>query len=152
MLLIIAHSKPAIMSRKLIIRKTKNPFVKHRRYKITINQLEQIYVLDAEKEQIVIDLHRPENIVEISTKDEIKNLPISYSDQSTTLLTIYPNLTYELVVGIFLGFALVALVVNILLAVYDIQNILYVLLPLAPLLFLKKRNFKDRFDLRTVKQ
>ena len=140
------------MTNKLIVRMSKNVFLKDIYYKITVNENEQTYILNTRKNKIEIDLNNQSSKIEISSKNISKKYLISNTDNGIKFLNIYPNLTYDLALGIFIGFAFIASIIILLLSVSNGVNLPLIFITFLPLFFLKKKNFEDGFEIKELNQ
>lgn len=131
---------------------SKNIFMKDKNYKIVINKNEHFYSLNTKNNKIEIDLKESINKVEISIKDFKKSYEISSKNNDVKVFNIHPNITYELALGILLGFSFVASIVILFLSSTKGVNLLLIFITFIPLLFLKRKNFCDDYELKEVNQ
>ena len=140
------------MKNKLIIRMSKNIFLKDKNYIITVNENEQIHTLNTKNSRIVIELNSQINNIEISNKNITKYFNFNNAENNVKFLNIYPNLTYDLALGIFLGFSIIASLIILFLSVTKGVNLLLIFITFLPLFFLKKENFNDGFVIKELKK
>ena len=96
------------MNNKVIIRMSKNIFLKDKNYKVTVNENEQLHILNIKNNRIEVGLNSQINNIEISSKNNSKVYIIKNNENTIKFLNIYPNLTYDLALGIFIGFSIIA--------------------------------------------
>lgn len=140
------------MKNKVIIRMSKNIFLKDKNYKITVNEKEQLHTLNTKNNRIEIELNSQINNIEISNKNISKKYNFNSAENNVKFLNIYPNLTYDLALGIFLGFSIIASLIILFLSVTKGVNLLLIFITILPLFFLKKKNFEDGFEIKELKQ
>ena len=131
---------------------SKNIFLKDKNYIITVNENEQLHTLNTKNSRIVIELNSRINNIEISNKNITKNFNFNNAENNVKFLNIYPNLTYDLALGIFLGFSIIASLIILFLSVTKGVNLLLIFITFLPLFFLKKENFNDGFVIKELKK
>lgn len=131
---------------------SKNIFLKDKNYIITVNENEQLHTLNTKNSSIVIELNSRINNIEISNKNITKNFNFNNAENNVKFLNIYPNLTYDLALGIFLGFSIIASLIILFLSVTKGVNLLLIFITFLPLFFLKKENFNDGFVIKELKK
>ena len=131
---------------------SKNIFLKDKNYIITVNENEQIHTLNTKNSRIVIELNSQINNIEISNKNITKYFNFNNAENNVKFLNIYPNLTYDLALGIFLGFSIIASLIILFLSVTKGVNLLLIFITFLPLFFLKKENFNDGFVIKELKK
>ncbi len=141
---------PKKMKNKLIIRMSKNTFLKDKVYSIKINEMEETYKLGSDHNKIEIEVNSPLNTIEISNSKCSKKIVLEKSG-SITFLNIYPDLSYEFALGVFIGFAFIASSVILFLSVTKGVNLLLIFMTFLPIFFVKKKNFEDRFKVKELK-
>lgn len=60
------------MNNKVIIRMSKNIFLKDKNYKVTVNENEQLHILNIKNNRIEVGLNSQINNIEISSKNNSK--------------------------------------------------------------------------------
>ncbi|KAA5531652.1 hypothetical protein [Paenimyroides baculatum] len=138
------------MTNKLIVRMSKNIFLKDKNYTITINENEQTHILNITRNKIEIDLNNEFNKIEISSKNNSKSFLIKNENNSVKFLNVHSNLTYEFALGVFIGFAFIASIIISLLSLNSGVNLLLIFITFLPLFFLKKENFEDGFEIKEL--
>ena len=131
---------------------SKNIFLEDKNYIITVNENEQLHTLNTKNSSIVIELNSRINNIEISNKNITKNFNFNNAENNVKFLNIYPNLTYDLALGIFLGFSIIASLIILFLSVTKGVNLLLIFITFLPLFFLKKENFNDGFVIKELKK
>ena len=131
---------------------SKNIFLEDKNYIITVNENEQLHTLNTKNSRIVIELNSRINNIEISNKNITKNFNFNNAENNVKFLNIYPNLTYDLALGIFLGFSIIASLIILFLSVTKGVNLLLIFITFLPLFFLKKENFNDGFVIKELKK
>ncbi|MFV0148831.1 hypothetical protein OBK20_13030 [Empedobacter falsenii] len=139
------------MNNKVIIRMSKNIFLKDKNYKVTVNENEQLHILNIKNNRIEVGLNSQINNIEISSKNNSKVYIIKNNENTIKFLNIYPNLTYDLALGIFIGFSIIASFIILFLSVTKGGNLLLIFITFLPLFFLKKKNFEDGFEVKELK-
>ena len=139
------------MNNKVIIRMSKNVFLKDKNYKVTVNENEQLHILNIKNNRIEVGLNSQINNIEISSKNNSKVYIIKNNENTIKFLNIYPNLTYDLALGIFIGFSIIASFIILFLSVTKGGNLLLIFITFLPLFFLKKKNFEDGFEVKELK-
>ncbi|CAM3459855.1 hypothetical protein [Empedobacter stercoris] len=138
------------MNNKVIIRMSKNIFLKDKNYKVTVNENEQLHILNIKNNRIEVGLNSQINNIEISSKNNSKVYIIKNNENTIKFLNIYPNLTYDLALGIFIGFSIIASFIILFLSVTKGGNLLLIFITFLPLFFLKKKNFEDGFEVKEL--
>lgn len=139
------------MSDKLIVRMSRNIFLTDKKYTVKISENEETYILNSKNNKIEINLSRDANTIEISNSKISKIFLINKSD-NPKFLNVYPNLTFELALGIFIGFAVIASLVILFLSLTKGVNLVLIFITFLPLFFLKRKNFEDGFEIKELKQ
>ncbi|WP_291096564.1 MULTISPECIES: hypothetical protein [unclassified Empedobacter] len=131
---------------------SKNIFLKDKDYKITINENQQKYSLNTKSNKIEIELDNCQNNIEISSKNFRKTHKISHSENDVIFLNIYPKLSYDLALGILIGFSIITAIIIGILSFKNGVNLSLIFISFLPLFFLKRNNFKDGFEIKEIKQ
>lgn|GEM_PF-2202517 len=137
------------MNDKLIIRMSRNIFLKDKNYKIIVNS--NVYNLNTKNNRIEINLNNQVNDIEISSKNISKKYNLRNNNNSVKFLNIYPNLTYDLALGILIGFSIITSCIILFLSITKGTNLLLVFITFLPFLFLNKKNFEDGFEINELK-
>lgn len=136
------------MNSQLVIRMSKNIFLKDKNYTIRVNNTEPIYTLNTMENRIKIDLKEVINTVEVSAKGYTKTYKMTAKNNEIRFLNVYPNLTFDLALGIVLGFSFLASICILLVSNTEGVRFLLIPIPFLSLLFLKRKHFQDRFELK----
>ena len=84
--------------------------------------------------------------IEIKSKEQTEVISINLKDESNHIITICPNITYELAVVFFIALAAISTITIIFLS--NGINLPLLMLAVIPFLLLRKTNFRDRFQIQ----
>lgn len=128
---------------------SRNIFLKDKNYKIIVNS--NVYNLNTKNNRIEINLNNQVNDIEISSKNISKKYNLRNNNNSVKFLNIYPNLTYDLALGILIGFSIITSCIILFLSITKGTNLLLVFITFLPFLFFNKKNFEDGFEINELK-
>lgn len=129
---------------KLIIRTKKNRFFKSKKYRVKVDNLE-VREINYENTKAAFDVLPGKHLVEVQNGTTSQQVELSLVENEQKTVQINPTVTYELFFGFLLGMALVTIVIMIL--IYEEINLPLMLVPLLPLLLVRRKSFPDHFTL-----
>jgi hypothetical protein len=133
---------------KLIIRTKKNIFMKSKRYLIKVNGT---CGGEINYENNKIEYELPIGNYEIEIENGLKSHKhkLNFTIGQIKTLIINPSVTYELFLGLLLGIAFTAVIIQIFLI--DKISLPLMFIPFLPLLLIRKSQFPDKFVITTSK-
>lgn len=131
---------------KIIVRMSKSTGIynKSNKYEILINN-ESKADLDYVNNRQIFIAESGKNIIQIKNENTtiVKEINIKYAQDIT--ITINASVTYKLGLGIIIGIAITGLIVQLIIAKKVILPLIFI--PFISLLFIKKENFPNSFEI-----
>lgn len=135
---------------KIIVRMSKSTGIynKSNKYEILINN-ESKAELDYVNNRQIFIAESGKNIIQIKNENTtiLKEINIKYAQDIT--ITINASVTYKLGVGIIIGIAITSLIIQLIIAKKVILPLVFI--PFISLLFVKKENFPNSFEITISK-
>ena len=120
-------------------------FFKSKKYDVKING---ILIGEINKSNVKLShaLTHDTHLIEVSDNKYSKSIHFKVSDDKLNIITVKPQMTYKSILAFYIGFSVVALLVN--LYSIDLKSVsTYGFLGLVPFLFLSSDKFSKSFDL-----
>ncbi|RBN49364.1 hypothetical protein [Flavobacterium psychrolimnae] len=134
----------------IIVRMSKSTGIynKSNKYEILINN-ESKAELDYVNNRQIFIAESGKNIIQIKNENTtiVKEINIKYAQDIT--ITINASVTYKLGLGIIIGIAITGLIVQLIIAKKVILPLIFI--PFISLLFVKKENFPNSFEITSSK-
>ncbi|MFV8357397.1 hypothetical protein ACNQGB_14560 [Flavobacterium sp. XS1P32] len=135
---------------KIIVRMSKSTGIynKSNKYEILINN-ESKAELDYVNNRQIFIAESGKNIIQIKNENTsiVKEINIKYAQDIT--ITINASVTYKLGLGIIIGIAITGLIIQLIIAKKVILPLIFI--PFISLLFVKKENFPNSFEITISK-
>jgi hypothetical protein len=135
---------------KIIVRMSKSTGIynKSNKYEILINN-ESKAELDYVNNRQIFIAESGKNIIQIKNENTtiVKEINIKYAQDIT--VTINASVTYKLGLGIIIGIAITGLIIQLIIAKKVILPLIFI--PFISLLFVKKENFPNSFEITISK-
>ena len=135
---------------KIIVRMSKSTgfYNKSNKYEILFNNKSKAELDFVNNRQIFI-AESGKNIIQIKNENTtiVKKINLKYAQDIT--ITINASVTYRLGLGIIIGIAITGLIVQLIIAKKVILPLIFI--PFIPLLFVKKENFPNSFEITICK-
>jgi hypothetical protein len=135
---------------KIIVRMSKSTGIynKSNKYEILINN-ESKAELDYVNNRQIFIAESGKNIIQIKNENTtiVKEINIKYAQDIT--VTINASVTYKLGLGIIIGIAITGLIIQLIIAKKVILPLIFI--PFLSLLFVKKENFPNSFEITISK-
>jgi hypothetical protein len=135
---------------KIIVRMSKSTGIynKSNKYEILFNNKSKAELDFVNNRQIFI-AESGKNIIQIKNENTtiVKEINLKYAQDIT--ITINASVTYRLGLGIIIGIAITGLIVQLIIAKKVILPLIFI--PFIPLLFVKKENFPNSFEITICK-
>ena len=135
---------------KIIVRMSKSTGIynKSNKYEILFNNKSKAELDYVNNRQIFI-AESGKNIIQIKNENTtiVKEINIKYAQDIT--ITINASVTYKLGLGIIIGIAITGLIVQLIIAKKVILPLIFI--PFISLLFVKKENFPNSFEITSSK-
>ena len=135
---------------KIIVRMSKSTGIynKRNKYEILINN-ESKAELDYVNNRQIFIAESGKNIIQIKNENTtiVKEINIKYAQDIT--ITINASVTYKLGLGIIIGIAITGLIIQLIIAKKVILPLIFI--PFISLLFVKKENFPNSFEITISK-
>ena len=135
---------------KIIVRMSKSTGIynKSNKYEILINN-ESKAELDYVNNRQIFIAESGKNIIKIKNENTtiIKEINIKYAQDIT--VTINASVTYKLGLGIIIGIAITGLIIQLIIAKKVLLPLIFI--PFISLLFVKKENFPNSFEITISK-
>jgi len=135
---------------KIIVRMSKSTGIynKRNKYEILINN-ESKAELDYINNRQIFIAESGKNIIQIKNENTtiVKEINIKYAQDIT--ITINASVTYKLGLGIIIGIAITGLIIQLIIAKKVILPLIFI--PFISLLFVKKENFPNSFEITISK-
>lgn len=131
---------------KIIVRMSKSTgfYNKSNKYEIRLNN-ESKAELDYTNNQQIFSVESGANIIEIKNENTTIVKEVNIKNGQAVTFTINASVTYQLGLGIMVGIAITGLVIQLIIAKKIILPLIFI--PFIPLLFVKKNNFKNSFEI-----
>ena len=135
---------------KIIVRMSKSTGIynKSNKYEILFNNKSKAELDCVNNRQIFI-AESGKNIIQIKNENTtiVREINIKYAQDIT--ITINASVTYKLGLGIIIGIAITGLIVQLIIAKKVILPLIFI--PFISLLFVKKENFPNSFEITSSK-
>ncbi len=137
-----------ISSAKIIVRVSKSGKMWNKGMKYFVmwdgDNLQEIDKLNDRIEYLVPS---GQHLITVANENMLHKQELALKDGEVKTITINPSVSFKLALGILIGIATAGLLISIII----LEKMSPApLIPLIPLLFVKKRNFHDNFDLSTL--
>jgi len=131
---------------KIIVRMSKSTGIynKSNKYEILINNEAEAELDYVNNRQIFI-AESGKNIIQIKNENTTIVKEINIKNDQDITLTINASVTYKLGLGIIIGIAITGLIIQLIIAGKVILPLIFI--PFISLLFVKKENFPNSFEL-----
>jgi hypothetical protein len=130
------------MNHKLIVRVPLNPIYNQRKYQVSVSGQTPVE-LNYRNDKAEFELPQGRYQVEISAENDVQTQELTLGAGQQKTILVHPRPSYSVILAFLLGLAAATILIQ-----YPIQgktSLLLALIPLAPLLFLRKRQFTKRF-------
>jgi hypothetical protein len=130
---------------KIIIRMSKSSGIYNKKNKYILKFAgEDDFTMNYLNNRVEYDVIPGKNIVEIGIGNSFQTKEIEVKQGESKIITINPSATYKLGLGIMIGIAAIGIIIQILILK---KFSIIMLIPLIPLAFFRKTQFKDSFAL-----
>lgn len=130
---------------KIIIRMSKSSGIYNKKNKYLLKFAgEEDFTMNYLSNRVEYDVVPGKHVVEVGIGNSFQMQEIEVKQGESKIITINPSATYKLGLGIMIGFAAIGIIIPIL--ILKKLSIL-MLIPLIPLAFFRKTQFKDSFAL-----
>lgn len=135
---------------KIIVRMSKSTGVynKSNKYEIFLNN-ESKAELDYVNNKQIFTAESGRNIIEIKNENTTIVKEINIKNGQDVTFTINASVTYKLGLGIMVGIAITGLIIQLIIAKKVMLPLIFI--PFIPLLFVKKENFPNSFEITSSK-
>lgn len=135
---------------KIIVRMSKSTGVynKSNKYEIFLNN-ESKAELDYVNNEQIFTAESGRNIIEIKNENTTIVKEINIKNGQDVTFTINASVTYKLGLGIMVGIAFTGLIIQLIIAKKVMLPLIFI--PFIPLLFVKKENFPNSFEITSSK-
>jgi hypothetical protein len=135
---------------KIIIRMSKSSGIynKSNKYEVIINN-EAKAELDYVNNRQIFTAESGRNIIEIKNENTTIVKEVNIKNGQDLTFTINASVTYKLGLGIMIGIAITGLIIQLIIAKKVILPLIFI--PFIPLLFVKKENFPNSFEITSNK-
>jgi hypothetical protein len=135
---------------KIIIRMSKSTGIynKSNKYEILLNN-ESKAELDYVNNKRIFTAESGRNIIEIKNENTTIVKEINMKNGQDVTFTINASVTYKLGLGFMVGIAITGLIIQLIIAKKVMLPLIFI--PFIPLLFVKKENFPNSFDITSSK-
>lgn len=135
---------------KIIVRMSKSTGVynKSNKYEIFLNN-ESKAELDYVNNKQIFTAESGRNIIEIKNENTTIVKEINIKNGQDVTFTINASVTYKLGLGIMVGIAFTGLIIQLIIAKKVMLPLIFI--PFIPLLFVKKENFPNSFEITSSK-
>jgi hypothetical protein len=135
---------------KIVVRMSKSTGIynKSNKYEILLNNESKAELNHSNKRQI-FNAEIGKNIIQIKNENTtiVKEINVKYAQN--IIITINASVTYKLGLGIIIGIAITGLIIQLIIAKKVILPLVFI--PFIPLLFIKKENFPNSFEVTISK-
>jgi len=140
-----------MVENNIIVRMSKSTGVynKSNKYEILLNN-ESKAELDYVNNKEIFIVESGRNIIEIKNKNTTIIKEVNMKNGQDVTFTINASVTYKLGLGIMIGIAITGLIIQLIIAKKVILPLFFI--PFIPLLFLKKENFPNSFEITSSTQ
>ena len=135
---------------KIIVRMSKSSGIynKSNKYEVIINN-EAKAELDYVNNRQIFTAESGRNIIEIKNENTTIVKEVNIKNGQDLIFTINASVTYKLGLGIMIGIAITGLIIQLIIAKKVILPLIFI--PFIPLLFVKKENFPNSFEITSSK-
>jgi hypothetical protein len=135
---------------KIIVRMSKSSGIynKNNKYEVIINN-EAKAELDYVNNRQIFTAESGRNIIEIKNENTTIVKEVNIKNGQDLTFTINASVTYKLGLGIMIGIAITGLIIQLIIAKKVILPLIFI--PFIPLLFVKKENFPNSFEITSSK-
>jgi hypothetical protein len=135
---------------KIIVRMSKSSGIynKNNKYEVIINNAAKAE-LDYVNNRQIFTAESGRNIIEIKNKNTTIVKEVNIKNGQDLTFTINASVTYKLGLGIMIGIAITGLIIQLIIAKKVILPLIFI--PFIPLLFVKKENFPNSFEITSSK-
>jgi hypothetical protein len=135
---------------KIIVRMSKSSGIynKNNKYEVIINN-EAKAELDYVNNRQIFTAESGRNIIEIKNENTTIVKEVNIKNGQDLTFTINASVTYKLGLGIMIGIAITGLIIQLIIAKKVILPLIFI--PFIPLLFVKKENFPNSFEIISSK-
>ena len=135
---------------KIIVRMSKSSGIynKNNKYEVIINNAAKSE-LDYVNNRQIFTAESGRNIIEIKNKNTTIVKEVNIKNGQDLTFTINASVTYKLGLGIMIGIAITGLIIQLIIAKKVILPLIFI--PFIPLLFVKKENFPNSFEITSSK-
>ncbi|SDL89436.1 hypothetical protein SAMN05421813_103166 [Daejeonella rubra] len=130
---------------KIVVRMSKSSGIYNKANKYLLKFAgEEDFTMNYLNNRVEYDVFPGKHVVEVGNGDTGQMKEIEVKQGESKIITINPSATYKLGLGIMIGFAAVGIIIPILILK---KFSILMLIPLIPLGFFRKTQFKDSFAL-----
>jgi hypothetical protein len=135
---------------KIIVRMSKSSGIynKSNKYEVIINN-EAKAELDYVNNRQIFTAESGRNIIEIKNENTTIVKEVNIKNGQDLIFTINASVTYKLGLGIMIGIAITGLIIQLIIAKKVILPLIFI--PFITLLFVKKENFPNSFEISSNK-
>lgn len=135
---------------KIIVRMSKSTGIynKSNKYEILLNN-ESKAELDYVNNKQIFTAESGRNIIEIKNENTTIVKEINMKNGQDVTFTINASVTYKLGLGLMVGIAITGLIIQLIIAKKVMLPLIFI--PFIPLLFVKKENFPNSFEITSSK-
>jgi|LakMenEpi03Aug12_release.lakeMendotaPanAssembly.Ray.scaffolds.fasta_scaffold917241_1 hypothetical protein len=135
---------------KIIVRMSKSSGIynKNNKYEVIINNAAKAE-LDYVNNRQIFTAESGRNIIEIKNENTTIVKEVNIKNGQDLTFTINASVTYKLGLGIMIGIAITGLIIQLIIAKKVILPLIFI--PFIPLLFVKKENFPNSFEITSSK-